>query len=237
MEGGKGLESSVINPLKLCSQHFEKVYVLLWITVMVTNTSAQRVCDRSVSSRQCFTRTIQSNNPYILKVKGMRKTKRKTLDKDKPCDKFCPRFFYCVLWLCCLMKQTFLVLSIPSCVVIWSFNSSWTECSGVKSWGKGLGTKYWSKSVLHVQKEQQGSHQPVSKTLMMALHHPCASGFWNILGKEGCKTALCNFDLWLRTCSLWLVCWLGFNPGAVSSLLICAFIGVLLATACERAAE
>ena len=124
MEGGRGLESSFINPLKLRSQHFEKVYVLLWITITVTNVSAQRVCDRSLSSKQCFVTTIQSNNPYVLKIKGMRKMKLKTLDKDKPRDKSCLRFSNCVLWLCCLRKRMFLVLSIPSCAMIQSFNSS-----------------------------------------------------------------------------------------------------------------
>lgn len=124
MEGGRGLESSFINPLKLCSQCFKKVYVLLWTEIMVTNAGAQRVCDHSLSSRQCFTRTIQSNNPLIFKIKCMRKMKCKTLDKDKPCNKSLLRFSYCVLWLCCLRKQTFLVLSIPFCAVMWSFNSS-----------------------------------------------------------------------------------------------------------------
>lgn len=124
MEGGGGLESSFINPLKLCSQCFKKVYVLLWIAIMMTNAGAQRVGDHSLFSRQCFTRTIQSNNPRIFKIKWMRKMKCKTLDKDKLCNKSCLRFSYCVLWLCCLMKQTFLVLSIPFCALIGSFNSS-----------------------------------------------------------------------------------------------------------------
>lgn len=133
MEGGRGLESSFINPLKLCSQCFKNVYVLLWIAIMVTNASVQRVC---LSSRQCFTRTIQSNNPHIFKIKWMRKMKCKTLDKDKPCNKSHLRFSYCVLWLCCLMKQTFLVLSIPFCAVMWWFNSSYAEWKGKKAGGK-----------------------------------------------------------------------------------------------------
>ena len=96
-------------------------------------------------------------------------------------------------------------------------------------------TKYWSKSVLHLQEQLQGRHQPVSKTVMMALHHVCASRFWNILGEVGCKTALCNLDLSAHSCSLWVLCWFWFNPGAMPSLFICAFTGVSLATACERA--
>lgn len=75
MQGGRGLESSFINPLKLCSQHFKKVYVLLWIAIMVTNAGAQRADDHSLFSRQCFTRKIQSNNPHIFKIKWMRNMK------------------------------------------------------------------------------------------------------------------------------------------------------------------
>lgn len=82
------------------------------------------------------------------------------------------------------------MLSIPSCTVIRSFSSSKAECTGVKFWGKSLVTKYWSKSILHLQKEQQGRHQPESKTVIMALHHLCASRFWNVLGKEEYKIVL-----------------------------------------------
>lgn len=186
MEAGRGLESSFINPLKLCSQHFKKVYVLLWITIMLTNAGAQRVCDHSLFSRQYFTRTFPGNNPHIFKIKWVRKMKCKTLDKDKSCNKSCLRFSYCVLWLCCLRKHRFLFVLWYGHLILAKLNEQ----------GEELGEKITDKILVQIRVtysgEATGKHQPVSKTVFMDLDHLCCLQVLKQLG-GGVARLPCEF--------------------------------------------
>lgn len=134
---------------------------------MLTNAGAQRVCDHSLFSRQYFTRTFPGNNPHIFKIKWVRKMKCKTLDKDKPCNKSCLRFSYCVLWLCCLMKHRFLFVLWYGHLILAKLNEQ----------GEELEEKITDKILVQIRVtysgEATGKHQPVSKTVIMDLDHLC----------------------------------------------------------------
>lgn len=71
--------------------------------------------------------------------------------------------------------------------------------------GKKLGEKITDKILVQIRVIYSGEatekHQPVSKTVMMALHHLCASRFYNT-SVEGWQDCLVYFDLAAHSCSV-----------------------------------
>lgn len=100
--------------------------------------------------------------------------------------------------------------------------------------GKKLVEKITEKIVVQIRViysgEATGKHQPVSKTLMMALHHLCACRFWNT-SVEGWQDCLVYFHLAVHSCSFWggllIMVWtrnhvLSFHPHLLWCITCCS---------------